>query len=521
MSEFPWRLLDTGLISAAENMALDEIILEEVSAGRSLPTLRFLRFSPPAALVGRYQSLEREIRLDFCRAKGFDVGRRPTGGGAILFQTSALGWELFGKPGQGPFTGPYDQIMSSIGGAAAQALFDFGLSASYRPRNDIEIDGRKISGTGGVSLSDGFMFQGTLLIENEIELFLKSLRVPVEKLKKREIESLKQRVCFLNDLLDNPPNMARIKEALARAFARAFDLTFVPQGLTAAEQRELDRRKSFYQSPAWISGVKGKPGPDWYWMVYQTEGGTLRVHLSIEPRQRRIEQALITGDFFCHPSRFILDMEAALKGVRANPDELRRTLVDFYDHHSGELVGISRDQVIEALNRTSERLDLVTWGVAAEEANDLFLMNLKPQDLKGLHPHWLLLPYCSKKVDCAYRSIPDCGQCGECRIGDMYLLADQMGMEPISIQSFEHLNEILTRIGPNGRGVYVGSCCEAFFSKHQREMETTGARGILINLDSTTCYDLGKGMDAYAGRFDQQTDLNCLLIENVVRKLME
>jgi lipoate-protein ligase A len=40
---------------------------------------------------------------------------------------------------------------------------------------------------------------------------------------------------------------------------------------------------------------------------------------------------------------------------------------------------------------------------------------------------------------------------------------------------------------------------------------------VLVNLDSTTCYDLGKGMEAYAGRFDQQTSLNLALVAKTAR----
>ena len=180
----PCRLLDIGPLTAAENMALDEIILEEVASGRSPLTMRFLQFDPPAVLVGHRQDVEREVRLDFCREHGIHVNRRITGGGAIYFQSSALGWELFGPAGFGPFRGPYEQILNRIGQAGAEALGLLGLPAAFRPRNDIEVEGRKISGTGGAALERGLMFQGTLLIENEMELFLKSLRVPVEKLKK-------------------------------------------------------------------------------------------------------------------------------------------------------------------------------------------------------------------------------------------------------------------------------------------------------------------------------------------------
>ena len=60
----PWKLLDTGPHSAAENMALDELFLERKAEGRIPHTLRFLQFSHPAVLVGHHQSVEEEVRLE-------------------------------------------------------------------------------------------------------------------------------------------------------------------------------------------------------------------------------------------------------------------------------------------------------------------------------------------------------------------------------------------------------------------------------------------------------------------------
>jgi len=94
-------------------------------------------------------------------------------------------------------------------------------------------------------------------------------------------------------------------------------------------------------------------------------------------------------------------------------------------------------------------------------------------------------------------------------------------MIPLTIQSFEHLMNVLWGVCTDPRGMYVGSCCEAFYAKHQKEMERVPARGVLVNLDSTTCYDLGKGISAYQGRFDNKTNLNMYLITKTLRRLHE
>ena len=280
----PYRLLDTGLVSAAENMALDEVLTRRAGQGQSPPTLRFLRFSPDAALLGHHQEAERELRLDFCRQQGIDINRRLTGGGALLFQSSALGWELIAPLGAPPFAGGFETAATAICQAAARAYARLGLAARFRPRNDIEVDGRKISGTGGFMQDGGVLFQGTVLVRNQIERFLRALRVPVEKLKKREIESLMQRLAFVEDLLGRTLDLAELKTALVQEFAHSFDLELTPGGLTPEERAEVAQRLPYYQSPEWIhlrAPLKNRPA--WLRHILQTDAGTLRVHLWLTP----------------------------------------------------------------------------------------------------------------------------------------------------------------------------------------------------------------------------------------------
>ncbi|MDZ7698659.1 MAG: hypothetical protein U5R49_17620 [Deltaproteobacteria bacterium] len=76
-----WRLLDTPPMTAAENMALDEILVALKGEGKTPNTIHFLQFDPRAVLVGFHQSISEEIRLAYCRENGIDINRRVTGGG--------------------------------------------------------------------------------------------------------------------------------------------------------------------------------------------------------------------------------------------------------------------------------------------------------------------------------------------------------------------------------------------------------------------------------------------------------
>lgn len=516
MSTF--RLLDTGCIPAAENMALDNILLEEIAEGWSPPTLRFLQFKPAAALVGYHQDVNLEIRLDYCHAEGIHVNRRITGGGGILFQESGLGWEIFGRRGDDPFRGSYESILHRICSAAAAGISHLGVQAAFRPRNDIEVSGRKISGTGGVTLGSGFMFQGTLLVNNEVELFLRSLRVPVEKLKKREIESLMQRICFLSDLLSPMPSLETIKDVLAQSFAKDLGMDLIPDGLTEREQKKLEEQLPYFQSNAWIDSRSRPPAEgEPLRSITQTDAGTLRVHLWPAPGGKRVKQALIVGDFFAIPGRLIHDLEAVLIGVRIERSALEQAVRKFFLDFDGFVFGMQPEEMAYAISSAADRLLITGQDLTRNEVNDLFLVNLAPDELQSFTAKWLLLPYCSKSPECPYRQIPGCDQCGDCEIGACFDLARSFGMYPITIQSFEHLMHVLSNECTDEHAMYVGSCCEAFYSKHQREMQNTGVRGLLVNLDCTTCYDLGKGTRAYRGDFENKTTLNIELLQKALR----
>ncbi len=516
------RLLDTGLLTGAENMALDGIILEEVQAGLSPPTMRFLRFDPPAVLIGYNQDVAAEVRTEYCAEMGIDVNRRHTGGGAILFEPSMLGVELFWPLGGAGLKGDFAALAARLGGLFAQAVSRLGVEAAFRPRNDVEIGGKKVSGLGLAFLSRAFMFQGTLLVENCLDRMLRSLRVPVEKLKRREIQSLLQRVTFLEDELGSAPAMTEIKAAFAEVFERGLKAELVPGPLTERERRRLTEELPFYRSDRWVRRreVKGRAAGETTGLL-RSQSGRLKVALWADFKRRRIKQALLTGDFFTRPNRLVMDLESALRGATLKPEPLSRLVEEFLADAGGEFIGVERAEVVRAVIDAAEKGGLPWSGFTVEELNRVHPLGVSMNLTGWPRPSYLLLPYCAKDLACPVRHVDDCSRCGLCPIGDMYALAEELKLAPISISSFEHLMDVLSRLAAEPGAAYVASCCEAFLAKHQHEMEAVGVPGIIVDLNSLTCYDLGKENNAYAGRFNRQSSLYEELLAKVTRFLAQ
>jgi len=338
-----WDLVDTGLLSATENMAYDRALLDAREAGEIGNTLRFLRFTP-SALVGYHQSLEQELDLDFCAAHGIEVQRRITGGGAIYFDPGQLGWELFLSRDVFPSL-DRDGISRLVCEAAVAGISSLGVDACFRPRNDIEVAGKKISGTGGAWEGRSLMYQGTLLLDFDVEQMLRILRIPAEKLRDKAVASARERVTSFRELHGEVPPLARVQAALADAFGTAFGVEF-----SAAELPEMvkGRYRRVLQEMAgdeWVNLVaKPRSEAPLLEAMEKFPGGLLRAALAYDRRSQLVKQVWFTGDFFANPPRLINDLEAQLKNVSSS--EMEGIIRLFLAGYPADALSLSADEMI-------------------------------------------------------------------------------------------------------------------------------------------------------------------------------
>jgi len=313
-------VIDTGLRDGRANIAFDAALIEAHKSGAIPDTIRFLRF-PPTALVGRHQALSQEIHLDHCRRHGIGIARRITGGGAIYFDEGQLGWELvFHRDTLG--IGDLTTLARTICEAAADGLAALGVPARFRPRNDIEVDGRKLCGTGGFFDGDTLFYQGTVLIDMDPTTMVAALKVPKEKLAKRNLDSAAMRIVTLKELLGSrSPATEAVKNALLDGFARRLGIAAF---LAAPSEREEALAAQFHHAEigtdAFVYEIDNPGVGDGVRSATHTgPGGTVRAYVRLDgAAQDRVREVLITGDFFVTPPRTIFDLEASLRGVRVD-----------------------------------------------------------------------------------------------------------------------------------------------------------------------------------------------------------
>lgn len=338
-----WRALDTGLRPAAQNIALNRALLEARQADEIPSTLRFLRFTP-SALLGYHQSAGQELNLDYCRANNIAVQRRITGGGAIYFDETQIGWELYlHKRDVG--TSDMQAISKRICHAAATAISALGVDARFRPRNDIEVDGRKISGTGGAFDGNALMFQGTLLIDFDVEKMLRVLRIPAEKLSDKAIASARERVANLRELLGRQPDIGQIRRNITEAFESEFNVEFREGELTLSEHARYQAALREIGTPDWIDLVShpadGMPVLE---AVQKFAGGLLRAAVVFDALTRTVRQIWFTGDIFVSPRRTVADLEAALRDIPI--DRLESRIRAFFSGRQVDMLSLMPDDFV-------------------------------------------------------------------------------------------------------------------------------------------------------------------------------
>jgi lipoate-protein ligase A len=313
-----FRVIDTGLRAGRRQIAFDQAMIDAHRAGAIPDTVRFLRF-PPTALIGRHQCLAREVNLAHCRAHGIGVARRITGGGAIYFDEGQLGWSLvMHRATLG--IGSLAELTRRLCEAAAAGLSRLGVDARYRPRNDIEIGGRKVSGSGGFFDQDTLFFQGTVLVDLNPADMLAALHVPAAKLAKRELDSAAQRVVTLKQALGATPAVDAVQDALLAGFAGELGILPVRGSITAHEEALAARHHDEeIGTDAFVAEIDEPGARHGVLSASHTgPGGTVTAYVRLEgARNDRIREVLITGDFFVTPPRTIYDLEAALRNVEA------------------------------------------------------------------------------------------------------------------------------------------------------------------------------------------------------------
>ena len=345
-----WRYLCEDRVSDSYGLAADEAMALRVGENLSPPVLRLYTYRSCSALVGRFQRIENELNLEFCREHNMSVNRRPTGGGAILMGEDQLGVALMLRDWNG-CKAPRE-LMRHFASALCEGLLVFGVNAQFRGKNDLEVEGRKIGGLGIHSnASGGYLLHCSLLVDLDVPLMLRALNVPLEKLEARQLKSIEGRITTVRRELKKDTSLNEVRDKIRRVFSSYFSVEF-KQSCYSPEEKKIisEMESSRYLNKDWI--YQKVDVPDLSGEARQmTPVGLLDVRVTMAGRQ--IKAVFLGGDFFAEESA-VSDIEGSLRWHSSEFEQIHSTLEILYAKREEELAFLPIENVCEVISKAVE-----------------------------------------------------------------------------------------------------------------------------------------------------------------------
>lgn len=281
------------------NLAFDEYCLENIP---SEEPYFFLWRNRPAVIIGLNQNAYSEVNLDYLNSHGITLARRVTGGGAVYHDLQNMNYTIIGK-------NPSPQPM-------VDALRSLGVPAELTGRNDIFVEGRKVSGYARRVSHNQEIIHGTLMYNVDLDTLTHVLDTPGSKMQAKGISSVKSRVANLKEYLPQFKSLDELQAALQEILSAGGG-----QMPLSAEQVAEVRRQADEKFSTW-DFIYGHSHEADFRCKAKLSCGTVEANI-------RVDRGLITrldfsGDFlFDTPAQ---ELATKMTGLRYAPAEVKAFL---------------------------------------------------------------------------------------------------------------------------------------------------------------------------------------------------
>jgi len=250
MREQEWDVIQSQPHSAHMHMALDEVLLESVRAGRRRPTLRLWEWIEPALVIGSHQSVVNEVDVVAARELGFVVTRRMSGGGTMLCEPArTITYSLY-LPESVVAGISFRKSYAVLDDWAVRAFVELGIPASYLEINDIISPRGKIGGAAQARRRGFVLHHTTIAHAMEAGLLPRLIRIGRPAIAGIGVRSAEKPVSPLSWFTSlSCEDVARNLERYFSREFRSYPSEITHQELLAANQLVSTK----YATPAWIN----------------------------------------------------------------------------------------------------------------------------------------------------------------------------------------------------------------------------------------------------------------------------
>lgn len=281
------RFLDNrGETDATRNLALEEYAIRNLLGDEDL---LYFYINRSAIIIGRNQNTAEEIATDVVAANGIQVVRRVSGGGAVYHDSGNLNFSFMTRQVNERFN-RYD----TFNGPVLAVLHDLGIPAELSGRNDILVEGRKISGNAQFATADRMLSHGTLLVDSDLDAVTAALRPKPGKVESKGVKSIRSRVANINEFLTTPITAVELRERIIAKIYGTTDRTQIP-GVTLDDAHH-----------AGVAALRASRYDNWEWNYGRNPAANVQrsqrfpageVDVRLDIQNNHIAAAAIYGDF--------------------------------------------------------------------------------------------------------------------------------------------------------------------------------------------------------------------------------
>ena len=234
----------------------------------------------PSVIFGRNQLIEKEVNIDYCKKHHIEMYRRKSGGGCVYADMSNVMFSYITRDENVNFT--FNRYINLL----VLVLFKMGIDAKANGRNDILIDGKKVSGNAFYHIPGHSIVHGTMLYDTNMENMVGSISPNNEKLISKGVESVRQRVALLKDYTN-----LSLDEFKAFAVQQLCNET---RTLTEQDIMEIEKLEKEYLTHEFIYGHN----PRYSIIRKHRLEGVGEFEIRIELKNEIIKQINMMGDYF-------------------------------------------------------------------------------------------------------------------------------------------------------------------------------------------------------------------------------
>ena len=279
------------------NLALEEYVFEKLDQNEEY---FMLWQNDNTIVVGKYQNTAQEINQAFVDENHIRVARRLSGGGAVYHDKGNLNFTFIVSEKDHGLQ--FSQFIQPV----IRALAKLGIHAEFTGRNDITIDGKKISGNSQYVKRGRIMHHGCILVDSNLTNVSEALRPKEAKFESKSAKSVASRVTTINACSPEEITVDRFKKTLADEVLQGDGAR--KYTLSDAEIKQIEKlADEKYRTWEWNYGKSGNYN---YEKSQRYDFGTVEIYATV--REGILQEVKIHGDFFGNGE--ISDLEEALKG---------------------------------------------------------------------------------------------------------------------------------------------------------------------------------------------------------------